>query len=331
MVGGFLGMSLLSAKHTRSLVWWENTIWKARFGMSFNGPVIQFGAMVEYHPISAKDIPRLHQFGPLPGVFLGYVLCAVRIWKGDIMIADIEELEEMDASEIHARRLNAKEVLTPKKWKLHILSRRWKGQNLWVRPASENIHLNLGLAGTRRRTGSSSQMNKILQPNFKTTRRGMMRETKHDFWSITREFIFRHHVVPRVKLYVPREESFPIPMKYIDVTRTTQTSLDVLLETKFWWQLERGWRKRIVRCMDRLHKIHLIERKATWWIHVVWEETYEETNNLSSWWCVAKYVDIHVRCSEKESKTKMGYRETEARQCQTIEENIRHRTKRRRI
>ena len=29
------------------------------------------------------------------------------------MIADIEELEKVDASEIHARRLNAKEVLTP--------------------------------------------------------------------------------------------------------------------------------------------------------------------------------------------------------------------------
>ena len=35
---------------------------------------------------------------------------------------------------------------------------------------------------------------------------------------------------PRVKLYMPREESFPIPLKYIDVTRTTKTSLDVLLE-----------------------------------------------------------------------------------------------------
>ena len=33
------------------------------------------------------------------------------------MIGDIEELEEMDASEIHARRLNAKEVLTPMKVK----------------------------------------------------------------------------------------------------------------------------------------------------------------------------------------------------------------------
>ena len=35
---------------------------------------------------------------------------------------------------------------------------------------------------------------------------------------------------PRVKLYVPREESFPIPLKYIDVTRATNTSLDVMLE-----------------------------------------------------------------------------------------------------
>ena len=31
------------------------------------------------------------------------------------MVADIEELEEMDASELHARRLNAKEVLTPQR------------------------------------------------------------------------------------------------------------------------------------------------------------------------------------------------------------------------
>ena len=31
------------------------------------------------------------------------------------MVADIEQLEEMDASELHARRLNAKDVLTPMK------------------------------------------------------------------------------------------------------------------------------------------------------------------------------------------------------------------------
>ena len=40
-----------------------------RFGIPFDGPVIPFGAMVEYHPISAKDLSGLHQ---LAGVFLGH-------------------------------------------------------------------------------------------------------------------------------------------------------------------------------------------------------------------------------------------------------------------
>ena len=43
-------------------------------------------------------------------------------------------------------------------------------------------------------------------------------------------FIYRYHVEPRVKLCVSTEESFPIPLKYIDVTRTTDTTLDVILE-----------------------------------------------------------------------------------------------------
>ena len=48
------------------------------------------------------------------------------------MVADIEELEEMDASELHARRLNAKEVLTPQRSGNFIFpaGRRWNSQNL---------------------------------------------------------------------------------------------------------------------------------------------------------------------------------------------------------
>ena len=37
------------------------------------------------------------------------------IWKWDILVADLEELGQMDASEIHPRRINAKEVWTPQK------------------------------------------------------------------------------------------------------------------------------------------------------------------------------------------------------------------------
>ena len=70
----------------------------------------------ETHPITAKDQSRIHQFRKkvLPGLFLGYALYAGGIWKGDVLIADLEELETMDASEIYSKRLNAKEVIFPK-------------------------------------------------------------------------------------------------------------------------------------------------------------------------------------------------------------------------
>ena len=53
-------------------------------------------------------------------------------------------------------------------------------------------------------------------------------------------FIYRHHVEPRVKLYLPREESFPIPLKYIDVSRTTHTNLDVKQEKRIddYWNID---------------------------------------------------------------------------------------------
>ena len=55
-------------------------------------------------------------------------------------------------------------------------------------------------------------------------------EARNDFWSISGNFIYRHHVERKVKLYVPREESFRIPLKMIDVTRATSTPFDVMLE-----------------------------------------------------------------------------------------------------
>ena len=55
-----------------------------------------------------------------PGIFLGYASIAGRICKGYMLVAEIEELERLDASEVHARRLNAKEVLTPHRSETYI-------------------------------------------------------------------------------------------------------------------------------------------------------------------------------------------------------------------
>ena len=57
-------------------------------------------------------------------------------------------------------------------------------------------------------------------------------EALNDFWSIQGDFIYRHHNEPRVQLYVPKEKTFPIPLKYIDVTRSSDTNLDGLQEKR---------------------------------------------------------------------------------------------------
>ena len=79
-------------------------------------------------------------------------------WKGDILVADIEESEQMDTSEIHARRLNAKEVLTPMKGEKFIFpiadgTVKLSGGD----QVSENIHLNPGSPRPRRCARKSSR------------------------------------------------------------------------------------------------------------------------------------------------------------------------------
>ena len=57
-------------------------------------------------------------------------------------------------------------------------------------------------------------------------------EARADFWSILSDFIHRHHNEIRVQLCVPKEDSFPIPLKYIDAIRSTNTDLDAAQEKR---------------------------------------------------------------------------------------------------
>ena len=53
-------------------------------------------------------------------------------------------------------------------------------------------------------------------------------------------YINRHHDESRVRIFVPKEESFPIPLTYIAVTKATHTNLDVLQETRVtdYWNVD---------------------------------------------------------------------------------------------
>ena len=103
-------------RHVAGLFSDGKTSYERRFGQPFEGPIIPFGSLVECYPFTAKDQSRIHQFGKkvLLGLFLGNALYQGGIRKGDVLIADVEELETMDASEIYSKRLNTKEVIVPK-------------------------------------------------------------------------------------------------------------------------------------------------------------------------------------------------------------------------
>ena len=65
-------------------------------------------------------------------------------------------------------------------------------------------------------------------------------DARNDIWSVEGDFIYRHHVELRAQLYVPKEETFPIPLNYIDVTGATYTNLDVLQERRIddYWNVD---------------------------------------------------------------------------------------------
>ena len=141
------------------------------------------------------------------------------------MVADIEELEQMDASELYARRLNAKEVLTPMEGE-HFIFPVADGTVKFLRTSTSIRH-------SPDRGEAQENLRGESDGSFSTPRQDSSwydGEAKSDFWYISGNFIYRHHVEPRVKLNVPTEESFLIPLKHIDVTRTTGTTLDVMSE-----------------------------------------------------------------------------------------------------
>ena len=110
---GFHGMVLLSAmqdllsdgKNTlRTAI--RRTIQRTNNSVWLNGRI---------SPISAEDMSRLHQFGKkvLPGILIGYVLHAGNLERSHLGRRHWG-MEQMDAPELHARRLNVKEVVTPR-------------------------------------------------------------------------------------------------------------------------------------------------------------------------------------------------------------------------
>ena len=91
----------------------DETAYKRRFGLDFAGPLIPFGAHVEYLPKSQIDKARVHEFGSkmLQGIFVGYHQGSGGGWSRDIVVADWDHIENAEqVSDIHVKRVHHKEI-----------------------------------------------------------------------------------------------------------------------------------------------------------------------------------------------------------------------------
>ena len=286
--------------------------------------------MVEYHPISAKDLSR----------YINLIRKSCQVYFS-VMRSTWENLERRLCGRRHwriggdgciwtpRRRLNAKEVLTPQRSGNFIFTAAHGTVQIYGRGKRlrhSTFFRTLPEQGEEkwilqfRWIGFSNPTSRRLDAGWWGSQRWHLDDYRRIHLSSTR-------CTPSVKLYVPKEESFPFPLKYIDLTRTTCTSPDVMWEKHFQDYRNVDREKELSDARTGSTSLFLLKERPPEGFSWSRKRLTRKQKNFSSWRRMARYVNFFLRCSKKESQTKMGYRETKARQCQTVGRNIAFRNK----
>ena len=124
----------------------------------------------------------------------------------------------MDAAEIHLKRLNAKEVIFPKEKENLFFQSQMDESKPWRRLGPENIHLGTASTNSKRKVILTFLENQKglfhnLKTHFRMPVKQLMtsRPCQEPYTAIT--------LNPESRFTSPREESFPIALEYIDVSR----------------------------------------------------------------------------------------------------------------
>ena len=137
--------------------------------------------------------------------------------------------------------------------------------------ASENIHLYPGPSGTMRRTRNSSR--KLRRMEYFNS---FSRSLNLCWWGSEKRLLDHYRRIHLSSWCCTKSQTVPAGRRNISAFDEVHWCCwnDIYVTGRnvvrtYWRWLKHGWRKRNIECMDRLHKIHLIEWKATWWVHMV--------------------------------------------------------------
>ena len=210
----------------------------------------------------------------------------------------------MDASEIYSKRLNAKEVIFPKQGEFifPIADGRIKTPGGDQELRTSTLVRHRPIQGESNIDFLGEPEGSLPQPHDSFPDAG---EAINNFWSMSGSFIYRHHVEPRVKLYSPREESFPIPLKYIDVSRITHTNLDVKQEKRIddYWNIDGS--RDLSDPWTGFTQFTLLEEKSSRRIYVVREEIDEKAAYIQARSSMARTLEINGKARQAEGEAKV--------------------------
>ena len=84
---------------------------------------------------------------------------------------------------------------------------------------------------TKRTEGAQAKQAEVAQQHAERQKLNLCTKAE-DYWTTSGDCITRHHRTPRRDLFIPTEDEFAIPLKYIDILRITQTDLSTRAEKR---------------------------------------------------------------------------------------------------
>ena len=87
--------------------------------------------------------------------------------------------------------------------------------------AAESSPFSPGEEGKEKETGSNPESDEEFYEDALAAQ---------DFWTIRHDVLIRTHRAPRVKMFSLSEDTCPVPLRYVDVMRRTETDLEDLAE-----------------------------------------------------------------------------------------------------
>ena len=212
------------------------TAYEKRFGEPFKGPRIPCGAEIKYVPSYKKDKDRCHQLGTktLSGIFLGYKMHAGGKWSNELIILDWEQLNSANTrGEVHKKTLLWRSDKDCEVWPVKVDGEFQfpLAEGELEQPGQTDSQLRvIELKRSRKlrkreRARQAEEENQAKEEAEEGEDQDIPTETK-DFWTVSGDLLVRHHRTPRLELFIPTEDLSPIPLKYIDVLRRTETDLE---------------------------------------------------------------------------------------------------------